>query len=392
MTFDNTLTQLSLDARTRHWPGRQGHGQEPLRPVFARFLTLKQDGRTESASACSRDGDTLTFSLRKSGVTAQVRATVKPRYFVFEWLSLSDPEVDEAVLGGLAVDLAKDLSASVAWASDGEFSAAVVPLNLQVEVGLTAGTNPVFAPRCTRQYGLTGSRIAVVGCPTSQVREVLQEIVQAEGLPWSPLGGPFAWDDTENRGSYLFAVVSEENVDEWIELGRRGGFAEIHLCPWWHRLGRYEPDPNLYPHGVAGLKQVTDKLHAAGFKVGMHTLTGCIQVDDPWVTPVPDKRLAKDARFTLARAITADDTVIETLERPAGLETFWSDMSTGNTLQIGDEIVAYTGLAEEPPFGFTGCVRGQWGTRRAAHDQGARSRAPGGVLLRLFSGREQHAD
>ena len=149
--------------------------------------------------------------------------------------------------------------------------------------------------------------------------------------------------------------------------------------------------PTSYPHGMAGLKQVTDKLHAAGFKVGMHTLTGCIQVDDPWVTPVPDKRLAKDARFTFACAMTADDTVIETLERPTGLETFWSDMSTGNTLQIGDEIVAYTGLADTPPFGFTGCVRGQWGTRRAAHDQGAAARAPGGVLLRLFSGREQHA-
>ena len=39
-------------------------------------------------------------------------------------------------------------------------------------------------------------------------------------------------------------------------------------------------------------------------------------------------------------------------------------MSTGNTLQIGDEIVAYTGISQEPPYGFTGCTRGQWGTKR----------------------------
>ena len=200
---------------------------------------------------------------------------------------------------------------------------------------------------------------------------MLKDVVRAEGLPWSPLGGPFALDAEENRGSYLFATVSESNVAEWIELGRRGGFAEIHLCPWWRRLGHYEPDPGLFPHGLAGLKQVADKLHAAGFKVGMHTLTGCIQVNDPWVSPIPDKRLAKDAIFTLAAAVGADDKVIHTIEQPEGLATFWGDVGTGNTLQIGNEIVAYKGISQEPPYGFTGCTRGQWGTKRSAHDRGA---------------------
>lgn len=370
--LDNDLTQLILDARGRVIAMvDKATGKNHCATVPARFLSIKKGQMIDSSSACSSVGDKLAFTLRKSGITADVRVTVKPRYFVFELTSLSDPDVDDVVLGRLAVDLAKDMSASVAWASDGEFAAAVVPLNLQVEVGLSGGPQPIFSPRCTRAYGLTGAKIAVAGCPAADIRHVLQEIVRSEGLPWSPLGGPMAVDAEENRGSYLFAAVSESNVDEWIELGRRGGFAEIHLCPWWHRLGRYEPDPNLFPHGLAGLKQVTDKLHAAGFKVGMHTLTGCIQVDDPWVTPVPDKRLTKDARFTLASAVGPDDTVIPTLERPAGLETFWSDMSTGNTLQIGDEIVAYTGMSQTPPYGFTGCTRGQWGTKRSAHDQGA---------------------
>ena len=289
----------------------------------------------------------------------------------FLYVPLSGPGVDEVVIGGLAVDLSKNMSTSVAWASDGEFAAAVVPLNLQVEVGMTAGIYPAFSPKCVLRYGLQGAKIALAGCPTPKVRAVLKEIVRAEGLPYSPLGGPFALDAEENRGSYLFATVSESNVDEWIELGRRGGFAEIHLCPWWHRLGHYEPHPGQFPHGLAGLKQVTDKLHAAGFKVGMHTLTGGIQVDDPWVSPIPDKRLMKDARFTLAAAVGADDKVIPTIERPEGLETFWSDMSTGNTLQIGDEIVAYSGISQKSPYGFAGCTRGQWGTKRSAHEQGA---------------------
>jgi hypothetical protein len=396
VTLDNDLTRLLLDAR-----GRviglldKATGKNRSAPLPGDFATIRKGGVTYRPSSCTNDGGKLTFAFGKSRVTAQVKVSVKPRYFVFELTALWDPDeveavigdahnpgpflyrplsgphVDEAVIGGLSVDLSKNMSASVAWASDGEFAAAVVPLNLQVEVGMTAGTYPAFSPKCVLRYGLQGAKVALAGCPTRQVRDVLKEIVRAEGLPYSPLGGPFALDAEENRGSYLFATVSESNVDEWIELGRRGGFAEIHLCPWWHRLGHYEPNPGQFPHGLAGLKQVTGKLHAAGFKVGMHTLTGGIQVDDPWVSPIPDKRLTKDARFTLAAAVGADDKVIRTIERPEGLETFWSDMSTGNTLQIGDEIVAYSGISRKSPYGFTGCTRGQWGTKRSAHQQGA---------------------
>ena len=372
VTLDNDLSRLLLDGR-----GRviglvdKATGKNHSAPAPGYFATLRKGGVTHRPSACTEAGGKLTFAFGKSGLTAEVKVSVKPRYFVFELAAVSDPAVDEAVIGGLAVDLAKETSASVAWAADDEFATAVVPLNLQLEVGLAGGAYPAFSPKCVRRYGLPGAKLALAGCPTREVREVLKEVVRAEGLPWSPLGGPFAMDAEENRGSYLFAAVSESSVDQWIELAQRGGFAEIHLCPWWHRLGHYDPHPSLFPHGLAGLKQVTDKLHAAGLKVGMHTLTGGIQVDDPWVSPIPDQRLTKDASFTLAAPVGADDKVLPTSERPEGLETFWSDMSTGNTLQIGDEIVAYTGLSQEPPYGFTGCTRGHWGTKRSAHDRGA---------------------
>ncbi len=372
VVLDNRLLRLSLDAR-----GRvvglvdKATGQDHCAQPSVDFATIRTGGASYRPSSCTyRDGQ-LTLQFGRSGVTAQVKVTNRDRYFVFELLSVSDAAVAEVVLGSVAVRGAKQSSAAVAWASDGEFATAVVPLNLQVEVGLHGGQQPVFSPRCERRYGLVGAKTALVGCPHRQVRPVLQEVVRASGLPYSPLGGPFALDAPENRGSYLFAVVSEANVDEWIALGRRGGFAEIHLCPWWRTMGHYEPNPSLYPHGLAGLKQVVAKLHAAGLKVGMHTLTGCIQVDDPWVSPVPDPRLAKDARFTLAAAVGPDDKVISTVERPEGLETFWSDMSTGNTIQIGDEIIAYSGISSQPPYGFTGCTRGHWRTRRAAHAQGA---------------------
>ena len=372
VTLENDTVKLLLDRRARVIGFiDQASGKDHCAKTFVDFATATKDGKVYRPSSGVYRNGTLTLTFGRSALTAEIKVTVKERYFVLELSSVSDPAVDEFVMGGLRVGLSKRVSASVAWAADDEFAAVVRPLNLQVDVGIAGGAEPAFSPRCFRRYGLTGAKVALAGCPAQAARSLLQEIVRAEGLPYSPLGGPFAADAEENRGSYLFSVVSEANVNEWIELGRRGGFAEIHLCPWWRTMGHYEPNPDLFPHGMDGLKQVVRKLHAAGFKVGMHTLTGCIQVDDPWVSPVPDKRLARDASFTLAAAIGPDDKTIPTTECPRGLETFWSDMSTGNTIRIGDEIIAYSGISRETPYGFTGCTRGHWGTHPAAHDAGA---------------------
>ena len=52
---------------------------------------------------------------------------------------------------------------------------------------------------------------------------MLKEVVRNEDLPYSPLGGPWALDVQENRGSYLFTFVTEKNVDEWTRLAKLGG-------------------------------------------------------------------------------------------------------------------------------------------------------------------------
>jgi hypothetical protein len=115
----------------------------------------------------------------------------------------------------------------------------------------------------------------------------------------------------------------------------------------------------------------TDKIHAAGLKAGMHTLTGCISPNDPWVTPVPDKRLAADATFALAAALDEKQSTVPTLEKPEDLDTMWAYASRGNVLRIDDELIQYTGLSQTPPHGLTGCQRGELGTKAAPHAQGS---------------------
>lgn len=334
------------------------------------FAYVKKDGRVSGPASCAMAGDLITVTFADPEVRLDVRVTAKPRWLVLEVASVSDAGVEEVGFGGVRVAVAKDVS-HISYAAIGdEFAVAARPLNLRTPVHLDAGASTAVTPYGTQARGIVGAKVALVACPSSALRPVLQDLVRQEGLPWSPLGGPFALDAEENRGSYVFATVSEQNAQEWIALARKAGLAQIHLIGWERTLGHYEPRPDLFPNGLEGLKAVVAKMHAAGLKVGMHTLTGGIARDDPFVTPVPDRRLAKDGRFALAADIDENAPVVPTAERPGDLETSWQYSGRCNVVQVGDELIQYTGLAQEPPFGLTGCTRGAMGTRRAAHAKG----------------------
>jgi len=47
------------------------------------------------------------------------------------------------------------------------------------------------------------------------------------------------------------------------------------------------------------------------------------------------------------------------------------NVRNSTTLQIGEELIEYAGVAREAPFAFTACRRGALGTRAAAHPRGA---------------------
>ena len=149
------------------------------------------------------------------------------------------------------------------------------------------------------ELGLVGASVALVAAPQGEFRTALQEAMEdAPELPHSRLGGPWALDAAINRGSYLFNFdgITTANVDAWIELARRLGMSQIdfhggQLVP----LRRLPPQlRRSTPNGRADLKAAIDRLHAAGISAGLHTYAFFIAKDAPWVTPVPDPRLATD--------------------------------------------------------------------------------------------------
>ena len=278
------------------------------------FCTLRKGGVTHSPSACKLAGGRMTFSFDKAAAGVVIKVDCKKHYFVFEVESIQGEGVEGVTMGNLAVTCGEYVSGMSGVTADDQFAAAARSLNLQAMS--TVGGRPVtLSCGGTPTYGIVGLKMALIACPADRMRDLLKEMLVAEGQPHSALGGPFALDAQENRGSYTFAGVSETNVDEWIALAKRAGLRAIHFNGWAHSLGHYQPREALYPNGMAGLKAVVDKIHAAGLTVGMHTLTGCIAPHDPWVRPVPDPRLAKDASFTLSAAIDEKQDTLPCLEK-----------------------------------------------------------------------------
>ena len=335
------------------------------------FALVSRGHQTEPTSACVRTGDLVTLFFQASEAKVVLRATPKANYIVFEIVSVSDPAIDEVCFAAVRLDLPGRVSTISGIAASEEFAVSARALNLKVNLRLDGGSKPFLRLTASARRGLVGAKVALVGCPTENLRSILQEVVRSEGLPYSPLGGPFALDAEENRGSYVFATVSEANVDAWIALARKAGLAQIHLIGWEQSLGTYEPRQDLYPHGLEGLNDVVARIHAVGLKAGMHTLTGGISRNDPFVTPLPDSRLAKDGRFTLAVDVSDANETIPITEPPGDLETSWQYSGRSNVIQIDNELIQYAGLSQVQPYNFTSCTRGAFGTRKVAHTKGA---------------------
>ncbi len=368
--LENSVARLEIDARGRcNALVDKGSGRNLLATTLP-LVALTRNGKTVSARTCSYADGKLRFGFGKGGESVLVAASAKAHYFTFEVLAVEGDGVQSVTFLALPV-LKGTYSFPTSGATVGDdWAVCLRELNLQTEVTL-GGAPPAARAGAQAEYGLVGAKAALVVSSPADLRPALQELVKAEGLPQSALGGPWALDAEGNRGSYLFAAPSEREADRWIEFAKRGGFACMHYDGWYASLGHYEPAPELFPSGLAGMKEMVRKVHAAGMKAGMHTLTGCIQPHDSWVTPVPDKRLAADASYTLAAAMDEKAETILTSERPQMHDIIWSYAGGGNAIRMGEEIIQYAAISYQPPYGFLKCTRGAFGTRPGAHAQGS---------------------
>ncbi len=344
--------------------GKDYCGGNKSHPAFS----LIKDSKGIAVSAVTYADGLLTAQFGQSGATVVIRPLVRKHDIVMEVVSVSPEDVEEVTFA--------DIPLTLKARPDEPFVACALALDLKTNVAGIPRPVSLLRAKCYSRFGCAGAKVSLIGCPADKLRSTMQEVVAAaKELPHSPIGGPWALGQEINQGSYLFnsGDMSEAKVDSWITLANTLGLTQIDFHGGnSFRFGDCLPNPKTYPNGTASFKAVIDKLHAAGIKAGLHTYAFFINKKCPWVTPVPDPRLAKDAAFTLTAALDEKAHVVPVAEPTTKMSTTTGFFVRNSvTVQIDDELITYGGISKEPPYAFTGCRRGACGTKVSKHKQGA---------------------
>lgn len=182
-----------------------------------------------------------------------------------------------------------------------------------------------------------------------------------------PLGVASRRGEMINSSIYWSDGITPENVDEHIEYMKRGGFklALIYYRSIFYseyeytHFGDFTYRPE-YKNGIDSLREMLAKIKAAGITPGFHFLHTHIGINSHYMSPRADRRINTKGKFTLAKPLGKDDTVIYVDENPTDT-VMHPDC---RFLKFGTEIIKYESYTTEPPYRFLGCERGEFRNQR----------------------------
>jgi hypothetical protein len=216
--------------------------------------------------------------------------------------------------------------------------------------------------------GVIGSKIALFGCPVEKTLETIGKIEVAEGLPHPMIDGQWGKTAPGAAAAYLIMDFKEDDVERAIELTKKAGLRYLyHYGETFKNWGHFELNEENFPNGYAGLKKCVEKAQEQGVMIGIHVLSNFITPNDPYVTPVPDKRLAKVGSSILIEDIDAAQTEIP-IESPDFFNQFKNNHL--KSVVIGDELIRYGEVSDEAPWKLLDCQRGAFETTASTHKSG----------------------
>ncbi len=329
------------------------------RQVVSDGLKTRADGR-------------FVFTLSHEAGAAVFKISPFEGGWSFTVEELAIPEVEYLVFCDLNVVCQQWVGRFASLISDPRSGVSLRPYDLSLSAGFSGRRIHIAA---ASKADAAGKRFGLVGVPRTRLARAMQAMTIDAGVPVSFAGGAWSRDAEECRGSYLQPVLEYAATEDWIDLARRGCFSTIHFRYWMQTLGHYAAKTNLFPRGWTDLFAAADKIHAAGLRAGIHTLTGCIGPQDPWVASDLNTNLLAWATYTLASELApADVKELVVNEEPIEIhDTEFTYSGNGNAIRIGTEIIQYSGVRRTKPYAFTGLTRGAFGTKAAAHKAGAKA-------------------
>ncbi len=350
---------------------------------------------------------TITLNFPTSKISAVIKVDQKKTHLVFELIRLSAKDKVNAVCWGpYPTVIGQTIGEVIGVVRDGEYAFGLQALNTKTLGGIlkqeggtddsrgnTAITQPYGSsiqafsldrskPRqisvWNDQYpdmpvdaipGETtiGSAITLFGCSENQVLDHIGAIELAEGLPHPLINGIWHKQSPETGRAYLISDFNENNIDEMLDYTQQAGLVSLYHEGPFKSWGHFILDPQSFPNGNEGMKTCVEKASKKGLRIGVHTLSTFINTNDPYVTPIPDKRLAQTGSSILTESITSSDTEI-----PVESDQYFKNIkpSTLHAIRIGNELIRFREATTEQPYKLLDCQRGTYGTEAAVHAKG----------------------
>lgn len=222
----------------------------------------------------------------------------------------------------------------------------------------------LFTAEAVTEVKLQGVGAALIVTAKDKLLDDIDRLERDYGLP---LGVESRRSSEYINSYYEMRNVTPYNIDDHIVYAKEGGFRQmvIYYPDFAKSMGHF-PWRDEYPNGIDDLEAVIRKIREAGMIAGMHIHYNKAQINDEYVSPVPDSRLNLRRYFTLAKDLSQKADIIYVEENPAGCT-----LEDGRrVLKIGNELVTYDNFTTTYPYKFTGCKRGALSTKTVKREKG----------------------
>jgi len=392
----------------------------------AYILAIKTSREVSFPSSCSfnEKGKILNLNYLDNTVTAEVKILEKEEYITFELISLTNSDSIEYVIWGpLKTSIKETIGATIGVVRNSSFAIGIQALNKRTIGGYPTGfkklnstgsvltadlvdtpdslkiiyrgntaflqeygsslqaytinrNKKVVMPAMQHENyeilpfkdgGIIGSKIALFGCKPNEVLDTIEKIEINENLPHPMLDGEWAKRSPKASSSYFIQSFSLKTIDEAIALTKKAGLNYLYHPGPFENWGHFKLNEKDFPDNWKSMKACVDKASKAGVKVGVHTLSNFITTNDPYVTPIPDKRLGKVGSTFIKVDIDANQQNI-VIDDPI----FFNQMKHNSlhSVVIGEEIIKYESVTETEPWTLINCRRGAFKTKKQSHTKG----------------------
>jgi hypothetical protein len=352
------------------------------------FATIKV-GVSYSSNSLNMVGDSLHVGFSNGTTLSYNVDTNEPNWVHFELESISGPRPTEVRVCQVLININEHVGYRINTAWDDTTSVTMMATTLGSECEpIRYNDYTLLKAIAVDSPGpeLEGAAVAFVVAPTSEIRDVLQDVANHyEAIQDNQDANGVSSKDIYGRKSYFFITkAGMSDIGRIIEYCHRANLTQLLLVQraWSTSTGHFPYRLDNFPDGAESIREFVRQLNEAGIGVGMHTFTTKVSKNDAYVTPIPDHRMWTDLPIvTVKNDITSTQTTIQIngdlSQWPGSPITTLSweggdaSIIPNSEFTLNNEIIKYTSVESGGVYDtFYGCTRGAYGTNASAHSAG----------------------